>query len=121
MWGINTEVNKLPYVSDPVKYRRDDFWTSIGQSGGDCDDYAVGKLRRLVARGWPIEKLRLACCYTELDEYHAVLIVEGPEADYMLDNRLDSPVPVSSLDEINYKPDRIQEIGGSKKWVQWLK
>ncbi len=120
---VNAEVNKLPYVADAEKYELEDFWADITEAGsGDCDDYAIAKLRRLVKLGWPIEALHLACCYVETGEYHAVLVVEAPRARqaFMLDNRQEEPVPLESLELIGYVPERIQQVGGQPGWVQWL-
>jgi predicted transglutaminase-like cysteine proteinase len=120
MAQVNDEVNLLPYVGDAEKYRLPDFWTSIEDAGaGDCDDYAIGKLRRLAALGWPIEALHLACCYVETNEYHAVLVVETPQGSYMLDNRQPEPVPIGSLALLSYRPAVIQAVGGERAWRRW--
>lgn len=118
--NVNLQVNQFDYLSDPLRYKMDDFWTEINSGGGDCDDYAVAKLRRLVKLGWPIESLHLACCYDETDSYHAVLVVEAPDADYVLDNRFGYPYPVDRMDEIGYRPHIIQAVGGKRSWVEWL-
>lgn len=120
MTVVNAAVNLLPFVDDAEKYRLPDFWTSIDDAGaGDCDDYSIGKLRRLVQLGWPVEKLHLACCYVETGEYHAVLIVETPEGSYMLDNRQPEPAPIASLELLSYRPDVIQAVGGEPTWRKW--
>jgi len=122
MWAVHGEVNQLPYVGDANKYKLDDFWKSIDEAGsGDCEDYAIAKLRRLVVQGWPVEALHLACCYTEPPrEYHAVLVVDTPTGNaYLLDNRLDAPVDVGKLQELDYQPDIIQAVGGQKAWREW--
>lgn len=117
---VNEEVNSLPYVADADRYGRPEFWAEISASGGDCEDFAIGKLNRLAARRWPIESLRLAACYVETGEYHAVLVAGTPTGDMVLDNRKPDPIPVSELAVIGYRPDRIQEAGGSKTWVRWI-
>ena len=122
MGQVNAAVNLIPYVADAKQYRRADFWASIDEAGnGDCEDYALAKLRRLHgALGWPIEALHLACCYVETGEYHAVLVVNTPGGAYILDNRQETPVPVDRLTELKYQPDIIQAVGGQKEWKQWL-
>ena len=62
--GINAEVNALPYVADESGK---DVWDDIGLAGGDCDNFAIGKLNRLYAIGFPIERLRLATCFIGAD------------------------------------------------------
>ena len=116
---VQESVNRLPYVVDAVRYKQPDFWAQLNSEGGDCEDYAIAKLRALVGLGWPIEALHLACCSTELQEYHAVLIVETPEGTIMLDNRLPDNVKVEDLKIIGYIPDVIQTIGGQPEWREW--
>ena len=133
MWGplmdfallqrINAEVNILPYKADPADF---DDWSPIDEKGGDCDSYAVAKLRRLVAAGVPVESLRLATCYVEPsvgttkdERYHAVLIVSTQAGDFMLDNRQHFPTPVLELAMLGYEPALIQKIGGEQGWAEW--
>lgn len=122
MARVNLAVNELPYVADAEQYKRDDFWTSIEDQGsGDCEDYAIAKLRTLLGLGWPLEALRLACCYTEGNEYHAVLVVDTPAKNisYMLDNRYPEPVDISKLKAEGYQPHIIQAVGGKSEWREW--
>ena len=116
---INSEVNKNPYLSDTEQYQLADLWTPIDSRGGDCEDYAIAKLLKLHAAGMPIESLRLACCYVETGEYHAVLVVAFEDKEYVLDNRYPDPQTLNDLQAIGYKPDVIQRLGGSKEWVEW--
>lgn len=117
---VNEEVNQLPYRSDADRYLTEDYWASIDKAGGDCEDYAIAKLRRFVTLGWPIENLKLATCYTEKAEYHAVLIVSMPAGDYMLDSRQLFPVELARLPELGYKPALIQTSGGQRGWSEWI-
>lgn len=117
--AINERINRMPYASDAKRYASLDYWCQAGSEGGDCEDYAIAKLRRLVLNGFPIERFRLACCYVETGEYHAVLVVSLDDGDYMLDNRQQFPVPVSYLDRIGYKPHVIQKVGGKEGWAEW--
>lgn len=119
MWKIHGDVNQIKYVGDAQKYRKADFWTAIIDSG-DCEDYAIAKLQRLLLRGWPVQALHLACCWTETKEYHAVLVVDTPQGAFILDNRLEIPVLVDKLNELGYKPHVIQAVGGQKQWKEWL-
>lgn len=118
---VNDEVNRLPYVSDAARYDKPEFWKEIDASGGDCEDFAVGKLNRLHHRGWPIESLRLATCYVETGEYHAVLLAETERGAFMLDNRFPRPVPLSEVSgTFGYRPRMVQKTGGSREWVAWV-
>jgi predicted transglutaminase-like cysteine proteinase len=116
---VNLAVNRYTYQADATRYGRPEFWTAL-EGSGDCEDFAIAKLRRLVAKGWPINRLRLACCFDETGAYHAVLIVATDEVgDMMLDNRQPYPVSVGDFQRLGYKPDRIQAEGGSQRWVEW--
>ena len=118
---VDAAVNCLPYAADAERYRLPDFWERItDEDAGDCEDFALGKLNRLLDLGWPIECLRLACCYVEDGGYHAVLAVMLEDgSDLILDNRQNHPCSVEELKRIGYKPDKIQSVGGSQTWVKW--
>ncbi len=60
-----------------------------GLRAGDCEDYAVHKLQRLLAIGYPRGALRLAVCRVGyMQEYHCVLLVYLDDGDaVILDNR----------------------------------
>ncbi len=82
------------------------------------------KIARLQALGWPIERLRIACCYVEPtvpppDNYHAVLQVEINGGQAILDSRQSHVCSLEELARIGYRPDRIQAAGGSREWVEW--
>lgn len=122
---VNSEVNALPYVSDPLRYDSPDFWARIGPEGGDCEDYALGKLHRLLKLGWPIYKLRLACCHVETGEYHAVLAVDLLGGGHVvLDNRQEQVQTLEALRRVGYTAgtelDKIQRTGGSRTWMRWV-
>lgn len=124
---VQQDVNALPYVADPDRYKSADFWEMIDAQGGDCEDYALGKLRRLAAAGFPIERLRLAVCIVEPiggipDSLrgHAVLILDAPDDSYALDNRFVDMVPVFALIAKGYTLLEIQKVGGSREWVEWV-
>ena len=117
---INKEINQLPYVSDPQQYGVREFWTILTEAGGDCEDYVLTKINRLLELGWRMEDLRVAWVYTETNEYHAVLVVSAQDQDYMLDSRMDELVPVLQLTNIGYRTHKIQHQGGGNRWVEWL-
>lgn len=127
---VNAEVNfETQYKTDLELYGLLEFWT-VANGAGDCDDYALAKRQRLLAAGWPVEKLRLACVFTETSEGrqrlankraggraagdHAVLVVSTSAGDFILDNRFDRPMLLS---ETGYDLDRIQ-VAGSNEWEE---
>lgn len=85
---VQRDVNfNTPYLSDNKQYGEQDRWALPTDDGGDCEDYALKKRRLLIEWGWPAGSLRIATCWTELNEYHAVLTVETDRGTYVLDNR----------------------------------
>lgn len=111
---VNAEV---VYEDDQITYNQPEYW-EIAQQVGDCEDYALRKLRELLARGWPIEKLRLAFCWVGTvgsNNGHGVLIAEFENDLYVLDNRYEGVYAVPDIDE--YVWHSCQEIGGSRRWV----
>lgn len=118
---VNAEVNTLPYKSD----MNGDVWDDIDKDGGDCDNYAIGKLRRLLAAGFPIERLRLATCRvgvtgpTQQGEAHAVLALDAPDDQYVLDNLSTGLLTHPALVLGGYIREKIQRTGGSREWVEW--
>lgn len=89
---INTLVNNF------ITYRKDttDIWREPGTEG-DCEDYAIAKMAKLIAAGWPRGALRLAICqFLKLGRYmkevsrwvtHAVLHVDTDHGTWAMDNR----------------------------------
>ena len=104
---VNVKVNLLPYKAEVG-----DDWNPISEDGGDCDSYAMAKLHRLLDRGWPISALRLATCYVETGEYHAVLLADLNGQTWVLDNRYGHPAEFQLLP---YKWDKIQ-VAGTQNW-----
>ncbi len=90
---VNEEVNRSAmYVEDEPGKDVWGPWRLVdGLRTGDCDDYAVHKLQRLNALGYPRGALRLAVCQTGLSQlYHCVLLVYMDDGDaVILDNRTD--------------------------------
>lgn len=120
---VNDDVNDLPYEIDIKTFYFDEWWARIGERGiGDCEDYALEKLYRLVELEWPIECLRLATVMVERtnQENHALLVVVSLGGkEYVLDQRQHGLCSLDDLEVIGYRPVRIQKEGGSKSWVEW--
>jgi len=82
---INTEVNRsivATAMNEPVAQEQ---WV-ISPKFGDCNDYAVTKRHKLIARGWPARALLLAEVVTTWGEHHLVLVVRTTEGDVIADN-----------------------------------
>ncbi len=86
------------FVNNLITYRSDtkDIWREPGTEG-DCEDYAIAKMAKLMKHGWPRGALRLAIC--KFYRYgqplsdpgrwviHAVLHVDTDHGTWAMDNR----------------------------------
>lgn len=96
-YDVQAAVNKLPYKSDTELYGRPDLWTMLSARGGDCEDFALAKRAKLFGHGATEDDVHLALCWTEAEEFHAVLIVNTDKGDYVLDNRHAEPMAKQDL------------------------
>ena len=109
---INNTVNtSVTYKTDLEQYNKPEFWINDAGRYGDCEDYALLKRAYLLEQGWDADKIHLACCWTELSEYHCVLLVDTDNGWYVLDNRHSSLMMPSAL---GYTWDKA--LRGDGKW-----
>lgn len=112
---VNYAVNRaISYRSDREVYGRSDFWT-VARPGeaGDCEDFALAKLERLLARGFPREAMRLAVVYRPRDGIrHAVLTVDTDRGTYVLDSSYSHVMAWSDLPYTNWARER----PGRQRW-----
>lgn len=86
--SINLEVNvAIKPMSDLAQYHVIEKWTYPDSGKGDCEDYVLLKLRRLMERGWPQSVLLITVVRDEHGEGHAVLTVRTNRGDLVLDNK----------------------------------
>ncbi|MFH1010332.1 MAG: transglutaminase-like cysteine peptidase [bacterium] len=115
--AVQSAVNAFPYVV------HGEAWEDICKRlEGDCKDYVLGKLHKLLSLGWPIETLRIGIVVVEPaarigDETHAVLVVDD---EHVLDNRQMAVSSVDGLARIGYEPVEIQQAGGHRTFVEWF-
>lgn len=118
---VNTSVNRR------VKYRLDvgDKWEVAGTEG-DCEDFALAKMVRLLSYGWPRGALRLTLCFfvnpvqylsgvKQKRIYHAVLQVDTDHGTWVLDNRVKYPRKWSTL-QYSWL---YREKAGSEEWERY--
>ncbi len=85
---INRAVNReIAPATDLEIYGVAEYWT-IPTTRGDCEDYALLKRKRLMARGWPASALLLTVVRDEKGEGHAVLTARTVQGDFILDNKV---------------------------------
>lgn len=110
---INSAVNSA--IVPQLEPEGRDRW-EIEPAAGDCEDYALTKKHRLLATGWPRERLRFATVTTESDEYHAVLFVDGPSGPLVLDNRFEEALPWERLEAEGYRLIAVEGAGPDGSW-----
>ncbi|MFN3845085.1 MAG: transglutaminase-like cysteine peptidase [Paracoccaceae bacterium] len=79
---VNLKVNR---AISPRPDAGPDRW-EIGVTQGDCEEYALQKRAELIARGWPSRDLRVAVVRMRDGVFHAVLLVQIGDTDFVLDN-----------------------------------
>jgi predicted transglutaminase-like cysteine proteinase len=85
---VNRQVNKeIEPATDFEIYGQTEYWT-IPKVRGDCEDYALLKRKRLIARGWPSSALLMTVVRDEKGEGHAVLTARTAQGDFVLDNKV---------------------------------
>ncbi|MDX2203842.1 MAG: transglutaminase-like cysteine peptidase [Hyphomicrobiaceae bacterium] len=85
---VNRQVNReIAPATDLEIYGQTEYWT-IPTTRGDCEDYALLKRKRLIARGWPASALLMTVVRDEKGEGHAVLTVRTQQGDFVLDNKV---------------------------------
>jgi predicted transglutaminase-like cysteine proteinase len=106
--AVNHQVNEgTTYVSDWEQYRELDRWEDITETGqGDCEDYAIAKIRLLLEQGWPRADLRLA-----------IVGVENPAGDHGIACARDAGGQWWALDNRFPYVMAPEELGYS--WVEW--
>ncbi len=86
---INRAVNhEIEPATDLEVYGVVEYWT-MPRKRGDCEDYALLKRNRLIARGWPSGSLLMTVVRDEKNEGHAVLTARTTQGDFILDNKID--------------------------------
>jgi predicted transglutaminase-like cysteine proteinase len=83
---VNAKVNRLPQITDLDNYGVVEYWSYPNKRGGDCEDLALEKQRRLVALGFPEDALLLAVVRQANGEGHTVLVAETDRGEFVLDN-----------------------------------
>ena len=86
----------------------------VDPARGDCNDYAVSKRSRLLARGWPARALLLSEVKISGGEHHLVLVVRTSGGDVVLDNLSSQIRPWTRTP---YRWLRLQTPGNPNYWA----
>lgn len=85
--AINRRVNHATrQITDQNQYGTDDVWALPTARGGDCEDIALLKKKRLIEAGVAPGRLLIATVLDLDRNLHSVLVYRGARADYVLDN-----------------------------------
>jgi len=114
---VNAYMNKWLYVLDPVNYGKKDYWATPKQflhRAGDCEDYAIAKMKSLQHLGLPSDRMRILVLQDlNLGIGHAVLLVEYNGKVLVLDNQISKVIEQSRIK--HYKP--IYSINETSWWL----
>jgi len=104
--AVNSFVNRWDYITDPINWGQDDFWTTPREffdKAGDCEDYAIAKFMSLRALGFPRDVVRVVAVRDlNLGVGHAVAIVMLEGETLLLDNQIDRVVGTDTVH--HYRP-----------------
>ena len=88
---VNSSVNRsVRSIEDSRQYGVPEHWALPTRRGGDCEDFALLKMRELIEQGVPANSLLLATALDRRGGSHAVLIVRTDQGDLVLDNLTNS-------------------------------
>lgn len=84
---VNARVNRrIRPISDADQFGVAERWTLPASGAGDCEDYALLKLKELIAAGVPANRLFMAQVMPPDRSQHVVLVVRTASGDFVLDN-----------------------------------
>lgn len=117
--AINSWVNRrIAYTEDKDLFGKADYWAGAKRTlqlgKGDCEDYALLKMKLLEAAGISREDMFLTVALDLVRRAdHAVLIVRTPDGYRMLDNNTDTVL--DATDANDYRP--VLSFSGRKSWL----
>ncbi|HEX2255828.1 MAG TPA: transglutaminase-like cysteine peptidase [Afifellaceae bacterium] len=111
---INRRVNReIGGQSDLKTYGVVEWWALPVNGKGDCEDYALLKMKRLIEAGVPASTLALAVVVGPMPDVHVVLVMRTARGDLVLDNRTSRIKPWSAT---GYTFLKMQRPGNRAKW-----
>jgi predicted transglutaminase-like cysteine proteinase len=87
---MNRQINReVRSISDQGQYGRAEYWALPTSRGGDCEDFALIKKKRLIEAGLDPQMLLISTALDRNRNAHAVLIMRTVQGDFVLDNLRD--------------------------------
>lgn len=108
--AINAQVRE---IADLAQYGREELWDLPTARGGDCEDFALAKKKRLIEAGIPAGALLIATVLDRRREHHAVLVLRTRSQDVVLDNLTDRML---AWHETGYSFLRMQDPDAPRRW-----
>jgi predicted transglutaminase-like cysteine proteinase len=104
------------YTFDHDQFEAPEHWTSHADAvergdvfRDDCDGFAMTCAELLIRKGADPERVRIATCWAETGEYHAVCVAYGR----LMDNRYRAPHP---WDGVGYKWHKSMRLSEPGEW-----
>lgn len=116
--ALNRRINReVRSISDQTQYRRPEHWALPTKRGGDCEDFALIKKKKLIQAGVNPQHLLVATVLDRNRNPHAVLVIRTPQGDYVLDNLHDRILQWQST---GYTFLRMQNPANPVEWTAVL-
>lgn len=113
--AVNRKVNRSTReISDADQYSREDYWSLPSRRGGDCEDFALLKKRKLISMGFAPDRLLISTVLDRTGRAHAVLIARTDRGDFVVDNLVDTIKP---WNRTGYTFLRMQDPSAPNRWV----
>jgi len=114
---VQTFLNRVPYVIDPINWGVPDYWATPLQffgKDGDCEDYAIAKFVSLKTLGFTDDDMRIVVLDDlNLGVAHAILVVYVDGRALVLDNQISQVIPADLIR--HYRP--IYSINQTAWWL----
>ncbi len=112
---LNRQINRqVVSISDQGQYGRAEHWALPTARGGDCEDFALIKKKRLIEAGLDPQMLLISTVLDRDRNAHAVLIMRTGQGDFVLDNLRDE---VLHWRQTGYTYLRMQDPANPTRWT----
>ena len=112
---LNRQINRqVRSISDQAQYSTAEHWALPTAQGGDCEDFALIKKKRLIEAGLDPRMLLVSTVLDRQRNAHAVLVMRTSQGDFILDNLRDE---VLHWRQTGYTFLRMQDPGNPARWT----
>lgn len=112
---LNRQINRsVRSISDQAQYGVMEHWALPTARGGDCEDFALLKKKRLIEAGLNPQMLLITTVLDRQRNAHAVLVLRTARGDFVLDNLRDD---VLHWRQTGYTFLRMQDPADPRRWT----